>query len=109
MPGVWRVRYVRLAAMLDRATSRRRRGLSMTQRHFYETTITVKVLSEEPFEWDDLPDIAYAITDGSCVGDVKEASTRRLDGKETADTLAAFGSESGFFNLTEAGDDTEDA
>ena len=48
----------------------------MSQRKFYKTTLRVVVLSEEPFEWDNLSGVAYAITDGDCSGMVVWLSTR---------------------------------
>ena len=81
----------------------------MTDRKFYETTITVKVLSEQPLRWNDLNDLAYAIEEGDCVGHIPDDTSRTLTGKECADLLDEFGSESGFFQLDDEGNDLEGA
>lgn len=80
----------------------------MSPRKFYKTTLRVVVLSEEPFEWDDLSGVAYAITDGDCSGMVEETGRKTLNGKQTANELIKQGSAPEFFRLTKAGNDTEE-
>lgn len=40
----------------------------MIKKSLIETTITVKILSEEPFDYNNLSDVHYAITEGDCSG-----------------------------------------
>lgn len=81
---------------------------TISARKFYETTITIRVLSEEPFEFNDLDDIHYAIDQGDCVGHVAEDGAKTLDAKETVALLYEFGSEPGFFQLTDDAQDVPD-
>lgn len=81
----------------------------MTKRTFYKTVIQVTVLSEEPFESEDLSEINYAITEGGCSGDVNTILTEKLDGKQIAKELQSQGSDPEFFRVDEDGNDTEDA
>jgi hypothetical protein len=79
----------------------------MSARKFYKTIIQVEVLSEEPFEWDTLGDVDYAIRE-DCSGVVREISSEVLTGKQAADALLAQGSDPGFFMLTPNGNDEDD-
>ena len=80
----------------------------MSPRKFCKTTLRVDVLSEEPFAWDDLSGVAYAITDGACSGMVEETGRKMLNGKQAAKELIKQGSAPEFFRLTAAGDDMEE-
>ncbi len=79
----------------------------MTKRKFYKTVIQVTVLSEDPFEWKSLADVDWAITDGDCVGSVRQESASVLDAQQTVDALTAMGSEPSFFGLKENGNEGE--
>lgn len=66
----------------------------------------IEVLSEEPYEGDDLETLAYDITEGHCSGDVSEiVRNEEKTGPEMAKLLIAQRSEPGFFQLTENGED----
>jgi hypothetical protein len=78
--------------------------MSSLKREFYETTIRVRVLSDIPFEWNNLSDVKCAIVGGGCVGSVEETANKRLTGKQMARKLRAFGSEPAFFQLNEKGE-----
>ncbi len=68
--------------------------------NYFETTITVKVLSQD---W--IPDslsldeLAYQMENGDLVGIVPETVTTVLTAKEAAVKLSEYGSTPGFFNL----------
>ena len=59
-------------------------------------------------DWDDLGALNYDITDGHCVGGFEITEEKELTGKEAADALIALGSDPGFFQLNDAGEDCED-
>lgn len=72
-------------------------------RKFYKTTVTVTVLSEDqPVKFDDLQELHYEITNGSCVGSYDEASVE-ITAQEAVTGLNELGSEPGFFQLDENG------
>jgi hypothetical protein len=77
----------------------------MTKRKFYKTTLQVTILSEEPFEWDDLSSVHHSVTSGDCSGDIEEIERITLNGKECASALIAQGSDPEFFQITEEGED----
>jgi hypothetical protein len=78
-------------------------------RKFFKQVIQVTVLSKDvPLEWVDLSEVERAIDQGDCVGKVEEISSTPLTGKEAADALTEFGSEPGFFRITEDGNDDDD-
>ena len=72
---------------------------------FFKTTITVTVLSENPLGLvcNDLGELHYRITNGDCVGTIKDASHEQITGKQCADTLYELGSEPDFFRLDDEG------
>lgn len=73
---------------------------------FYKTTIVVTVLSEEPLPNDiSLAGVAHSITEGDNSGEWEIANLEPLNGKETAAALIAQGSDPGFFQLTDNGED----
>jgi hypothetical protein len=76
-------------------------------RKFYRTVISVVVLSEGPFIYDDLDDVNSAITTGDHVGTVTETSVKTLTGKQAANALLDAGSEPGFFELDDEGNDID--
>lgn len=79
----------------------------MTNRKFYKTIIQVEVLSEEPFEYNTLDDVARAIND-DCSGQTTTVSTTTLDGKQAAEALQEQASDPAFFQLTEEGEDANE-
>jgi hypothetical protein len=81
-----------------------------SERKFFHNIVTIHVLSEdEPLSGDmSLSDIDYAITDGDSVGGGVEIRSEEMTGKEAATRLSAYGSEPGFFQLDEDGNDLED-
>ncbi len=80
-----------------------------TQRKFYVTTLTIKVLSEEPIpSYVELDGIVDEMDDGDYVGKVVETSEREVTGKEMADLLHDIGSEPQFFQIDDDGNDLED-
>lgn len=79
----------------------------MSDRIFFKTVIQIEVLSEDPFEWDSLNDIKYAITHGPCSGEVIEKARYKLTGKQVAKALRKQGSDPSFFNLDDHGNQTE--
>jgi hypothetical protein len=76
-------------------------------RKFYRTIIKVEVLSETPYEYDDLDDVCYDIMDGDCSGMVTLESSEEVDGPTMAKLLKKQFTEPEFFNLDENGNDTE--
>ena len=80
----------------------------MTKRKFYETIITVKVLSEEPIEMTDLETLAYQINEGYWCGEVSTGKSTPLDGSMIVQELNSMGSEASFFRLDEAGNDSQE-
>lgn len=80
----------------------------MTNRKFHKTIIQVEVLSEEPFEYNTLDDVARAIND-DCSGATTTVSTETLDGKQCAEALQEQASDPQFFGLTEDGNDDPDS
>jgi hypothetical protein len=80
----------------------------MSDRTFYRTVVTVEVLSEDPLNFDTLEDLHHAITTGDCSGRYETTKTETLNGKDTAAGLIAQGSDPGFFQLDEEGNDCDD-
>lgn len=84
----------------------------MTNRKFYRTRISYEVLSEEPIPGHvDLEYIAKECIDGRYVGRFSPVGVEEavLSGKQAAESLYDFGSDPGFFCLTDEGEDSEDA
>lgn len=80
----------------------------MTKRKFYKTIVKVEILSEEPFQWDTLEDVNYAITThGGCSGVAEDKGTKILNGKQIASALLKQGSDPEFFGVDEKGNDCE--
>lgn len=83
--------------------------MARSKRKFFKTTFKVEVLSEEsPVEWDDLGDVAYAITEGDCSALTLDEKVKRLTGSEAAKELRRQGSDPEFFRLDEDGNELED-
>lgn len=68
----------------------------MTTKSFKRTVITVEVLSDTDWDWETLGDVAYAITDGDCSGDVQATSVDYLTAEEVAKALIKQGSDPEF-------------
>ena len=80
----------------------------MTKLKFYRTVVQIEILSEEPYECDDLEGIAYDITEGHCSGEIKDVvRNEEKTGKEMADLLISQGSDPGFFEIDAEGNDLE--
>ncbi len=73
---------------------------------FYETVYTIRVLSEEPIpETMEMEDVLEEADTGSYVAQVRTSEVRSIDGPECARLLVEYGSDPGFFSLTEDGND----
>lgn len=83
--------------------------MARSKRKFFKTTFKVEVLSEEaPVEWDDLSDVAYAITEGECSGKITDERVERLNAHDAALALQKQGSDPEFFRLDAHGNEVED-
>lgn len=76
-----------------------------SKRKFYKQIIEIQVLSEEYHDFDNLADLHHQITEGEWVGTWDVESVDAIDGRTAAELLTAFGSEPGFFQLTDEGED----
>lgn len=74
---------------------------------FYKTVIKTTVLSDEPFQWDDLSQIHQSITDGECVGSTEEVSQEEITPKECSKLCLELSSDPEFFNLDEEGNELD--
>lgn len=79
----------------------------MTKRKFHQTVVQITILSEYPAEWDSLGDIAHEMLAGDWSGNVRETRHKILNGKQTAKALINQGSDPGFFQLMDNGEDAE--
>lgn len=81
----------------------------MTKRKFHRYVVRVEILSEDELNLSamGLSGISYAITEGDCSGDYEIAEHQKVDGATMAKLLIAQGSDPGFFQLTENGNDEE--
>lgn len=80
-----------------------------SDRKFYRSVFTVEVLSEAPLPSDlRLSEVAFQICDGDWSGHTDEDLNQEVDGPQMAKLLEAQGSEPGFFQLDENGNDVED-
>jgi hypothetical protein len=75
------------------------------KRKFYKTVIQVEVLSEEPFEYNDLSDVHEQITYEYCSGRYSTVEVKTLTGRQAAKALLGQGSEPEFFLIDENGED----
>jgi len=75
---------------------------------FYKTRITVEVLSERPYDEEDLDAIAYDVCDGDCVGTVENLGSVELSESDMVDALEEAGSDSSFFGIGDVDDDYDD-
>lgn len=74
---------------------------------FYKTVFKVTVLSEGPYEYNGIRQLAEDITDGDCSGVVKEISTAILSPKKAAEELIKQGSSPEFFMLDKDGNEID--
>lgn len=82
----------------------------MSPRKFYKTTVALFVLSEEPLPANiDLVDIAQECDAGSWVGSRLILQTEQINGKQVVESLAEYGSDAGFFDLDNDGNDLPSA
>jgi len=79
-----------------------------SKRKFYRTLVTVEVLSEEPYCPETLEEVARDICDGDCSGDWTHEKSIEVDGPTMAKLLIKQGSDPGFFQLDENGNDDDD-
>lgn len=74
---------------------------------YFRTVVEIVVLSED-IPWDgELADLAYAISDGGCSGEMKVKS-EEVSPKRMAELLQSQGSEPRFFQLDENGHELEE-
>lgn len=80
----------------------------MTDRKFYKTVIKIEVLSEEPIPSGmDLENVIAECKEGACSMRQFGWKETELNGKQAAKGLLLQGSDPGFFQLTEKGEDTD--
>lgn len=60
---------------------------------FKFTRIEVDVVSPGDWEWDDLDDVAEAISSGPCSGQINEVSVKYLSAEQARENLLAHGSD----------------
>ena len=78
-----------------------------TIRKFYKTVVTIEVLSEYPFTPESIKNIDYVITEGDCSG-TWDYDVKIISPQEAARSLIEQGSEPGFFQLDEDGNDVRE-
>ncbi len=78
----------------------------MTKRKFYRTIITVEVLSEEPYRYEGLQNLAYDSQE-SCSVNSEVTKTEEVDGVRMARLLQKQASDPEFFQLDKFGNDIE--
>ena len=77
-------------------------------RKFYHTVLQTEVLSEEPFQWENLEDVEHHITDGGCSGrTIATIDNKEKTGPEIAKLLLSQGTDPEFFGLTDAGEEVD--
>lgn len=79
-----------------------------SSRKFYRTVIEVEVLTEERMRLGSLGDIHYEITDGGASGKYGVTCEEVVDGPTAARLLKEQGSDPGFFQLDDDGNDVEE-
>ena len=77
----------------------------VSKRKFYKTVISVTVLSEEPFEYENLSQVIYAIGEGDCSGEYHTTEAKVITARQVVRALKAQGSDPDFFQLNEKGQD----
>lgn len=85
---------------------RKNPAVKLSERKFYKTKIVVTVLSEEPLNSNaELDAVHEYIVNGSGSGEVNWQPQVELNGKQMAAALRKQGSDPGFFQLTDKGED----
>jgi len=80
----------------------------LSERKFYRTVIQVEVLSEEPYEFNGLEQLAQDVTSGDCSGkDTTIIDNQSVTAPEMAKMLRAQGSDPGFLGLDDEGMEAE--
>jgi len=82
-----------------------------TKRKFYRTVLAIEVLSETPISaCTSYQDILREAEEGdfSHASLPQEVYNQEIDGRKCAELLVRQGSDSGFFQLTDIGEDVED-
>jgi hypothetical protein len=72
-------------------------------KEFYETAITIKVLSDRPLDNDDLSSIIEDADSGDLVLTIKKQFGKQISSKKMVHQLYEFGSEPGFMQLDDNG------
>lgn len=67
----------------------------------YRTLITVTVISDAPYDPDDLSEVAADILDGGCSGDWTITERKELEGAARVAACLAIGTDPGFFGIEE--------
>lgn len=81
----------------------------MSKKKYYRTIIKLEVLSEDPYEFQDIESTAFDITQGECSGEVSlPVISQELSGKKMAKALQAQGSDPEFFGLDADGNQLKD-
>ena len=73
----------------------------MDKKVLWKTVIEVEVLSEEPFDYDTLDQVHYAITKGGCSGLYDTKDTKHLTKEEAIKECEKQGTDPDFFMLNE--------
>ena len=79
----------------------------MAKKTIYKTVITVTVLSDEPYNFQSLGQDDSDITDGDSAGKVAQ-KYNSMTGKKAVKEIQSVGSEPGFFQMDEDGNEIED-
>ena len=77
-----------------------------SKRTFHRKVLEIEILSEWPYEAVGLEQIANDITYGDCSGKWVVKVNEEIDGPRMAQLLLAQGSDPGFFQLDNEGNDT---
>ena len=63
---------------------------------YKKITLTIEVLSDGAWEWENLTDVAHQISDGECSGEITNEEIEFLTPDEMAEALIAQGSDPSF-------------
>lgn len=77
----------------------------MKKTKFYETTITIKVLSDRDINELELSDVIEEATTGDCLLSITKRKMKPISNKTTVRKTYEYGSEPGFFNLKDNGEE----
>lgn len=90
--------------------SRSAKKSDVSSRTFYRSLVTIEVISDvKGLSELSLEDLNFEITDGGSSGMVLKRVETEIDGANAAKRLLAQGSDPGFFQLTETGQDDDSA